>query len=199
MKKVFYEFHSAELIAFAIMILMSIVFNVWIFTSVAVYLILRKIDGYGFKVLRYLAPSLILIAGAKWIVRNKVYSIILDSNDFTWPRVSYQFDNVFSVFYMLPVVAFGLIVIVYLKKVDTNKLISFTFITALLGVSLEMVAYIGALLFRSAFGNLTTIQQAYTISNLTPFLLGAVLFILYKDIFGYGESKEIYEVYEETI
>ena len=181
------------------MILMSIVFNVWIFTSVAVYLILRKIDGYGFKVLRYLAPSLILIAGAKWIVRNKVYSIILDSNDFTWPRVSYQFDNVFSVFYMLPVVAFGLIVIVYLKKVDTNKLISFTFITALLGVSLEMVAYIGALLFRSAFGNLTTIQQAYTISNLTPFLLGAVLFILYKDIFGYGESKEIYEVYEETI
>jgi len=100
---------------------------------------------------------------------------------------------------MLPVVAFGLIVIVYLKKVDTNKLISFTFITALLGVSLEMVAYIGALLFRSAFGNLTTIQQAYTISNLTPFLLGAVLFILYKDIFGYGESKEIYEVYEETI
>lgn len=199
MKKVLNEFHIAELIVLGIVILIAIVFNVWIFTSVAVYLILRKIDGKGFKVLRYVAPSLLLVTGTKWIVRSMAYTIFIDSSSLTWPPISYQIDNVFSVFYVLPVLAFGLIVLMYSKKIDASRLISFTFIMALLGVSLEMVAYLGSLLFRSTFGYFNTIQQAYFISNLTPYLLGAVLFILYKNIFGYGESKEIYEVYEETI
>lgn len=195
------EFQVVDYIVIGLGIV-SLLFGLWAIPSVIVYLISRKVDNKGFKIVSYIAVILLLLSSAGWRLQVQLMNFLIESSIFSFGSDYSLYPSiVHSIIFILPFVGYLLMLLFYISS-KRNNVVFVSLIIVVLGNLFVVLYNILTSYYNSVYEMVMIPYQVYLISNLEPYLMMLVLLILYKEVLFPSknkEQKELYERHEETV